>query len=227
MSEDDGNIKIILIGNSGVGKTAIIHRFDIDKFIKDIASTISSSFIVKPIELDGKKLLLNIWDTAGQERFRSLNKLFIKNSNIIIFVYDVTVRESFEQLNFWKDLVIDEINEGVILGLAGNKVDKIEEEGIEEEVSKEEGKKLAEKWGAHFSLISAKKDKSGIDNFFIELVNIYLEKPNLRQRKNSVKLNKKDFNNKSAKLNKLFYNYIYYRSNNIISIYIYYYNFLI
>ena len=200
MSEDDENIKIILIGNSGVGKTAIIYRFDIDKFIKDIASTISSSFIVKPIDLDGKKFILNIWDTAGQERFRSLNKLLIKNSNIIIFVYDVTVRESFEQLNIWKELVIDEINEGVVLGLAGNKVDKIEEDGIEEEVSKEEGKKLAEEWGAYFSLISAKMDKSGIDNFFIELVNIYLEKPNLRQRKNSVKLNKKDFNNKKAKL---------------------------
>ena len=200
MSEDDGNIKIILIGNSGVGKTAIINRFYLDKFNKDLESTISSSFIVKSIDLDGKKLLLNIWDTAGQEKFRSLNRLFIKNSNIIIFVYDVTVRKSFEQLNFWYELVTDDINEGVVLGLAGNKVDKTQEDGIEEEVSKEEGKKLAEKWGAQFSLISAKMDKLGIDNFFIKLVNNYIEKPNLKQRKISVKLNKKDFKNKKAKI---------------------------
>ena len=158
MSEDEESIKIILIGNSGVGKTAIINRFELDKFSKDTQSTISSSFIIKPIDIDGKKLILNIWDTAGQEKFRSLNKLFIKNSKIIIFVYDVTVRQSFDQLNFWYELVNDEINEGVVLGLAGNKIDRIQEDNVEEEVSKEEGKNLAEKWGAHFSLISAKMD---------------------------------------------------------------------
>ena len=200
MSEDEETIKIILIGNSGVGKTAIINRFDTDKFFKDIPSTISSSFIVKQIEIDGKKLILNIWDTAGQEKFRSLNKLFIKNSKIIIFVYDVTVRQSFDQLNFWYELVNDEINEGVVLGLAGNKIDRIQEDGVEEEISKEEGRKLAEKWGAHFSLISAKLDKLGIDNLFTKLVNNYLVKPNLQQR-NSVKLDKKHFKTKMKKLN--------------------------
>ena len=170
MSENVESIKIILIGNSGVGKTAIINRFDLDKFNLEEDSTISSSFIVKKIDIDGKELILNLWDTAGQEKFRALNKLFIKNSNIIIFVYDVTVRESFEQLKFWYELVTDEINEGVVLGLAGNKVDKTQEDDIEEQVSKLEGKKLAKKWDAHFSLLSAKLDKLGIDNFFIKLV---------------------------------------------------------
>jgi len=200
MSEDEESIKIILIGNSGVGKTAIINRFELDKFSKDTQSTISSSFIIKPIDIDGKKLILNIWDTAGQEKFRSLNKLFIKNSKIIIFVYDVTVRQSFDQLNFWYELVNDEINEGVVLGLAGNKIDRIQEDNVEEEVSKEEGKNLAEKWGAHFSLISAKMDKLGIDDLFTQLVKNYLEKPNSQQR-NSLKLDKKDFKKKMKKLN--------------------------
>ena len=200
MSEDEESIKIILIGNSGVGKTAIINRFELDKFSKDTQSTTSSSFIIKPIDIDGKKLILNIWDTAGQEKFRSLNKLFIKNSKIIIFVYDVTVRQSFDQLNFWYELVNDEINEGVVLGLAGNKIDRIQEDNVEEEVSKEEGKNLAEKWGAHFSLISAKMDKLGIDDLFTQLVKNYLEKPNSQQR-NSLKLDKKDFKKKMKKLN--------------------------
>jgi len=200
MSEGCESIKIILIGNSGVGKTAIINRYELDRFDKNIESTITSSFIVKQIDVNGKKLILNIWDTAGQEKFRSLNKLFVKSSNIIIFVYDVTVRESFDQLNFWHELVIDEINEGAILGLAGNKIDKTQEIGIDEKVSKKEGKKLAEKWGAHFSLISAKMDKLGIDNFFQKLVNNYLEKPNSKDN-NSLKLDQNTFKNKKKKGN--------------------------
>ena len=112
----------------------------------------------------------------------------------------MTVRQSFDQLNFWYELVNDEINEGVVLGLAGNKIDRIQEDNVEEEVSKEEGKNLAEKWGAHFSLISAKMDKLGIDDLFTQLVKNYLEKPNSQQR-NSLKLDKKDFKKKMKKLN--------------------------
>ena len=95
MSEDAINIKIILIRNSGVGKISIINRYELNLFNKDIESRISSIFIVKQIDLDGRKLILNIWDIAGQLKIGALNKLFIKNSNIIIFIYDVTIREFF------------------------------------------------------------------------------------------------------------------------------------
>ena len=91
-------IKIILIGNSGVGKTAIINRYYNNSFDINMESTISMNFVGKKININGKYYDLNIWDTAGQEAYRSCNKLFIKNSNIVIFVYDITNKKTFIDL---------------------------------------------------------------------------------------------------------------------------------
>ena len=160
MSEEDQIIKVILIGNSGVGKTSIINRFYLNKFEEKQSITFTANFIVKNINIDGKTVILNVWDTAGQEKFKSVNKIFIKNSNIIIF----------EELDFWYKLIIDESEEDAIFGLAGNKADIVEEESV----SIEEGQKRAEEWGATFALLSAKEDKAGISSFFTELVKNYL-----------------------------------------------------
>lgn len=170
MSEEDQIIKVILIGNSGVGKTSIINRFYLNKFEEKQNITFTANFIVKNINIDGKTVILNVWDTAGQEKFKSVNKIFIKNSNIIIFVYDITNHKSFEELDFWYKLIIDESEEDAIFGLAGNKADIVEEESV----SIEEGQKRAEEWGATFALLSAKEDKAGISSFFTELVKNYL-----------------------------------------------------
>ena len=173
MSEEDQIIKVILIGNSGVGKTSIINRFYLNKFEEKQNITFTANFIVKNINIDGKTVILNVWDTAGQEKFKSVNKIFIKNSNIIIFVYDITNHKSFEELDFWYKLIIDESEEDAIFGLAGNKADIVEKESV----SIEEGQKRAEKWGATFALLSAKEDKAGISSFFTELVKNYLGNP--------------------------------------------------
>ena len=173
MSEEDQIIKVILIGNSGVGKTSIINRFYLNKFEEKQNITFTANFIVKNINIDGKTVILNVWDTAGQEKFKSVNKIFIKNSNIIIFVYDITNHKSFEELDFWYKLIIDESEEDAIFGLAGNKADIVEEESV----SIEEGQKRAEEWGATFALLSAKEDKAGISSFFTELVKNYLGNP--------------------------------------------------
>ena len=170
MSEEDQIIKVILIGNSGVGKTSIINRFYLNKFEEKQNITFTANFIVKNINIDGKTVILNVWDTAGQEKFKSVNKIFIKNSNIIIFVYDITNHKSFEELDFWYKLIIDESEEDAIFGLAGNKADIVEKESV----SIEEGQKRAEEWGATFALLSAKEDKAGISSFFTELVKNYL-----------------------------------------------------
>ena len=173
MSEEDQIIKVILIGNSGVGKTSIINRFYLNKFEEKQSITFTANFIVKNINIDGKTVILNVWDTAGQEKFKSVNKIFTKNSNIIIFVYDITNHKSFEELDFWYKLIIDESEEDAIFGLAGNKADIVEEESV----SIEEGQKRAEEWGATFALLSAKEDKAGISSFFTELVKNYLGNP--------------------------------------------------
>ena len=164
-------IKIILVGNSGVGKTSIINRYYLNEFLSYIDSTSTMNFIQKNVSIEGKNLMLNIWDTVGQEKYRSCNKLFVKNSNIVIFVYDITTKKSFTDLGFWYDFINNEIGNDLMLGLVGNKFDLVNQE----EISEANGKEQAEKWGAYFSLLSAKEDKEGIDRYFEELIKRYLD----------------------------------------------------
>lgn len=169
------NIKIILLGESGVGKTSIIKAFNDGTVNINEPSTGSCSSVTKEIEINHKKYFLDIWDTVGQERFRSLNKIYTKDSKIIIFVYDISNRDSFTQLNYWYDFIHEKINyKNIILGLIGNKSDLFEKE----EVPEEEGQKYAAKCGAHFSLISTLKNKVLISLYFKQLVTMYLEKEN-------------------------------------------------
>ena len=166
-------IKVILLGESGAGKTSIIKVFQMEKFNENIISTLCCNFISKSIEIENKKYKLEIWDTAGQERFRSLNQLFVKNANIIILVYDISSKNSFLELSYWYNFINERLNNKTfVLGLIGNKADLFETE----EVTEEEGKRYASEINAYFSLISAKTDKKGIDSYFIQIVTMYLRK---------------------------------------------------
>ena len=173
------SIKIILLGESGVGKTSIIYVFQMDNFNENIVSTICCNFINKSIEIENKEYALEIWDTAGQEKFRSLNQLFIKDSKIIILVYDISNKSKFLELSYWYDFINEHLdNKHIVLGLVGNKADLYEIE----EVSEQEGRKYASEINAYFSLLSAKNSKKGIDNFFKEMVTMYLNKKNNLRR---------------------------------------------
>ena len=90
-----------MVGNSGVGKTSIINRYYLNEFLSYVDSKSTMNFIQKNVSIIGRNLTLNIWDTGGQEKYRSCNKLFVKNSNIVIFVYDITTQKSFTDLGFW------------------------------------------------------------------------------------------------------------------------------
>ena len=197
--EEKTILKVILVGNAGVGKTAIINRFYKNSFTENMLPTIAMNYIEKKIIIEGQKIYLSIWDTVGQEEYKSCNKLFLKNSNIVILVYDITRKISFNDLDYWHETIENELGENPYLALAGNKVDLIEEE----EVNKEEGKKLAEKWSAYFSLLSAKSDKEGIDKFFYNIVEQYLKcKKGINFRINSlksIKIKKSDVNKKKEK----------------------------
>jgi small GTP-binding protein len=126
------------------------------------------------MNINGKKIELEVWDTAGQEQYKALSKLYIKNAKIAVLVYDITRKETLIDLDFWFKFIDEELGTRITLGLAGNKTDLF----TEEKVSKKEGKEYAENWGAVFSLLSAKKDKAGIDVFFENLVKKYLESQN-------------------------------------------------
>ena len=201
-NEEEEPIKIILLGNSGVGKTAIINKYDKNDFSKNHSPTITSNYIIKKIKVNNKTVILNVWDTAGQERYHSISKLFLKKSHIAILVYDVTNKKSFEDLSIWYEFIQNNLEENIILGLAGNKVDLLEEDGYEEEVSQDVATTYAQKWDAEFALLSAKIDKKGIDDFFYQLVKKYICGDNLNDSEKEThnhKLNAKDIKDSQHK----------------------------
>ena len=176
LENEEEQIKIILLGNTGVGKTAIITQFDQNTYNNKLISTYAPNFIKKELKIKNQIVKVHVWDTAGQEKFNSVSKLFVKNAKIIILVYDITDKRSFEGLDYWHNFIKHDLVQDVVIGLAGNKVDLLNEDGFEEQVSQEEAEKFAEKLGAEFSLLSAKCDKKGIDDFFVKLITKYIDK---------------------------------------------------
>ena len=167
-------IKVVLVGESGTGKTSIIQQFAYKIFDPNCATSISSQYVSQVINIPdiNKSLKLEIWDTAGQERYRSMAKLFYQDAKIIIFVYDFTSRSSFDYLiNFWIPEVQITINvKNVIFGLVANKCDLYEIGSI----SDEEGMDLADKINAVFQKTSAKLGL-GVNTLFQNLGRVYLE----------------------------------------------------
>ena len=167
-------IKVVLVGESGTGKTSIIQQFAYKIFDPNCATSISSQYVSQVINIPdiNKSLKLEIWDTAGQERYRSMAKLFYQDAKIIIFVYDFTSRSSFDYLiNFWIPEVQITINvKNVIFGLVANKCDLYEIGSV----SDEEGMDLADKINAVFQKTSAKLG-FGVNTLFQNLGRVYLE----------------------------------------------------
>ena len=156
--------KVVLVGDSGVGKTCIISRYISGAFNQNSPSTNGASYASKLISFEElkKTISLDIWDTAGQEKYKSLTKFFYKDAAVAILVYDVTNKNSFESMkNFWYGQIQDFGSKNIILGVAGNKCDMYEKE----EVNESEGKAFAESIGAFFEITSA-KNNTGINELF-------------------------------------------------------------
>ena len=169
----ENEIKIILIGGLGSGKTSIINAFCGLKFDEREATTITSSFLEKTMKIKDKEYNFNIWDTNGHENARSLTKVFLIDSNIVILVYRIDMRNTFNEIDYWAETVKNILgNEKIILGLVGNAKDLFQRE----EVTEEEGDEKARKIGAMFKLISAKYERKGIEEFFQSLVEEYVKK---------------------------------------------------
>ncbi|XP_077213805.1 RAB GTPASE HOMOLOG B18 [Tasmannia lanceolata] len=173
--EFDYLFKLLLIGDSGVGKSSLLLSFTSDSF-EDLSPTIGVDFKVKIVTIGDKKLKLAIWDTAGQERFRTLTSSYYRGAQGVIMVYDVTRRETFTNLSdIWaKEVDLYSTNQDCIKMLVGNKVDK-ENERV---VTKKEGIDFARQCGCLFLECSA-KTRVNVEQCFEELVLKILDTPSL------------------------------------------------
>ncbi|XP_023534648.1 ras-related protein RABC1-like [Cucurbita pepo subsp. pepo] len=174
-TEFDYLFKLLMIGDSGVGKSSLLLSFTSDSF-EDLSPTIGVDFKVKYVTAGGKKLKLAIWDTAGQERFRTLTSSYYRGAQGIIMVYDVTRRETFTNLTeVWaREIDLYSTNPECIKMLVGNKVDK----ESYRTVTKKEGIELAREHGCLFIECSA-KTRVNVQQCFEELVLKILETPSL------------------------------------------------
>jgi len=171
----DHLFKVLMIGDAGVGKSSMLLRFTDDSFDDHIQSTIGVDFKVKHLDVASKRIKLTIWDTAGQERFRTLTSSYYRGAQGVVLVYDVTRRDSFENLEQWLKEVKSYSpcnGEGVVKLLVGNKVD------LERKVGRDEAEDWARSQGMLFLEASAKA-KTGIRQCFMEVVNKIVENPEL------------------------------------------------
>ena len=161
-------LKVVLLGESGVGKTSIISQFTSGIFDSNVVTSITAQFISKTIEFKDlkKSIRFDIWDTAGQEKFRSLAKIFYKDAKIIILVYDITCKKNFTELkDYWYEKQTKlHADADPIFAVVANKNDLYGDQ----EVSDEDGRKFAESINGIFQSTSAKSD-TGISDLFKNL----------------------------------------------------------
>ena len=152
--KEEIEVKLILLGDQGVGKTNLINIVTRKGFNINEESTSSASFSILKLKVDDQNYRINLWDTIGQEKYRQLTKLFFNNSKIVIFVYDITVYKSFTDLKSWHQELVEQVGNDIIKGVVANKNDLYENE----KVKQNEAEEFAESINAKFLSISAKKD---------------------------------------------------------------------
>ena len=166
-------LKVVLIGETAVGKSSIINRFIKNQFYNNFTPTMSGTCVTKEIfyEQYNKILKYEIWDTAGQEKYRSLTKMFYKDASIVILVFDITRKDTFEEIrDFWLKQVKENSNEDIVISLVGNKEDNYEYEDIDNNNIE----LFVNQINCLYKKVSAKSG-FGIENLFYDIGLKYLE----------------------------------------------------
>ena len=191
---EEHNFKVVLVGEAGVGKTSIISQFIDQVFEEELQTSTGGSFSSKEIFFDnGKSLKLEIWDTAGQERYRSLTKIFYKNSSCAILVYDITKKQTFDELkNYWIGQIKESAPKDIMLAIVGNKEDLLDKEQVDEN----EARDFAKENNALFFSTSA-KNSNAINQLFIDIGKKYTG----WNSNAKIELNKEKNDNENKKIN--------------------------
>ena len=177
--DSDMIIKLLLIGNAYVGKTLIVQKFIDNSFSKSTVSTIGVDLQSKIIDISGKKVKYLIWDTAGEDRMKTMTYSYYRGCHVILVVYDVTERKSFQNVTTWVECIDKFAKSNVLKILVGNKTD-LEDKRV---ITTEEGKKLAEENGLKYYEISALKI-TGLHEMFEDIAKEYVEIYEQKQYKN-------------------------------------------
>ena len=195
--EKENILKVVLLGETATGKSNLINVFLGNQFNPISIPTLNPDSSEKKINIDETNYIINIWDTIGQERYRSMTKLFLKGANIVIFVYDITKKSSFIELNYWVKIVEEELGDDPILGVCANKIDLFSME----EVNAKEGQEFANKINALFVETSAKEDPISFNNFIIKLLKQYhRSKNNIKNDEETIVLERKPSKRKKFQL---------------------------
>ena len=188
--EVDLVFKILMLGDSEVGKSCFLMRYSDNVFVENYITTIGLDYKLKSIKLDsGKVIKVQLWDTAGQDKYRTIAKNYYKGSHGILLLYDVTKLSSFENIREWIQDIRQEVSEKAIIFLIGNKIDLEEKRKI----TKEKGEELAEEYKIPFFEASAKSGEN-VDEVFKALYQKIIEVYGDLEREKGSKLNKKQKN---------------------------------
>eukprot|EP01083_Nonionella_stella_P268952 909526_1 len=171
-------LKLLMIGDSGVGKSCLLLRFCDESFTQSFITTIGIDFKIKSMDIDGQRVKLQIWDTAGQERFRTITTAYYRGAMGILLVYDTTDEQSFLNIRNWMRNIEQHASNSIQLLLVGNKCDLSDTRLI----STERGQALADEYGIKFFEASAKND-TNVKESFIQIAKDILAKNQMENRK--------------------------------------------
>eukprot|EP00249_Psilotum_nudum_P013169 c24192_g1_i1 orf=566-1171(-) len=195
--EYDYLFKLLLIGDSGVGKSCLLLRFADDTYAENYISTIGVDFKIRTVELDGKTIKLQIWDTAGQERFRTITSSYYRGAHGIIIVYDVTDMESFKNVKQWLNEIGRYASDSVNKLLVGNKNDLTAKRVVDYQM----GKAFANELGIPFLETSA-KNATNVEQAFMtmaaEIKNRMANQPALNSKPATVQMKGQPIQQKNA-----------------------------
>ena len=180
----DFSFKIVVGGSPNVGKTNVIQRFANDLFMEESRPTLGIDFVLKDVEFDDKVVRCQIWDTAGQEKLKAIAKMYYKNANGVLFIFDITDRSSFEALNGWMEELHSNVPEGIPMVILGNKADLSQDR----KVTAEEATAYAKARGTYYIEVSAKENAGkeieqavvSLLKDMVKLIDIKQDKANIR-----------------------------------------------
>lgn len=161
MTDSANAIKLVLLGDSGVGKTSIVTQYVSGSAPENVNPTIGAAFVTKDVSIDGQNLELLIWDTAGQEVYRGLAPMYYRSALIAFIVYDVTKSDSFDSVSYWIRELKTNVEENIVILVCGNKIDMEDKRTVEYSTAQN----MAQENGALYAETSATTG-TGVERMF-------------------------------------------------------------